>query len=232
MFQSASPSGTLSALSQLQRAGFRGFFDIEVPHMTDQGKVGLPTFPKLIFFDTNIVQNLHSFGELIYDHFLSEPIGRRIATRGQRFSDDIFALKDFMALGQRAGWPIALSENTLNEVEAGNSLARNLWAGELAEYFYQNRSESETEDQGNSYSEINHFTFIQRTRLSEMLEDLPQESDRQLVVDAAEHGCDIFLTMDYKTIWRHKECVERLGIRVMRPVELLEHIRPWDGLLR
>ena len=26
----------------------------------------LPKFPKLIFLDTNIVQNLHSFGEFIY----------------------------------------------------------------------------------------------------------------------------------------------------------------------
>ena len=199
--------------------------------MTEQAKVGLPPFPKLIFFDTNIVQNLHSFGELIYDHFLSEQNERRIATRGKRFSDDMLALEDFMALGQRAGWPIAVSTNTLDELEASNRPALISRASELAQYFYFNFAEIEIEEDGNSYSEINHFTFIQRCRLSEILKDLPEEPDRQLVIDAVEHRCDVFLTMDYRTIWRHRACVEQLGISVMRPVELLDFIRPWAGLL-
>ena len=199
--------------------------------MTEQTKVSLPPFPKLIFFDTNIVQNLHSFGKLIYNHALSEEIERRIITRGPQFSDDIFALEYFMALGQPAGWPIAVSDNTLDELQASNRHAPISWGGELAQYFYENFADSEIEDEGNSYSKLSHFTFIQKSRLSEMLRDLPQESDRQLVIDAAECRCDIFLTMDYKTIWQKRKCVDPLGIRVMRPVELIEYIRPWAGLL-
>lgn len=194
--------------------------------------MSLPPFPKLIFFDTNIVQNLHSFGELVYDHYLSEGVETRIQSRGQQFSDDVYALEHFMALGQRAGWPIAVSSNILNELKASNRPALISWGEELRQYFYSNSLEPSVEEVENSYKDLHHFTSIQRTRLAEMLKNLPQESDRQLVIDAREFGYDIFLTMDYKTIWKHRACVEPLGLQVMRPIELMEHIRPWAGLLR
>ena len=199
--------------------------------MVDQERTSLPQFPKLIFLDTNIVQNLHSFRELIYDHFLSDEMEKKIVTGGQRFSDDIFALEHFMALGQRVGWPIAVSANTLYELEASNRPALISWGGELAQFFYYGSVESDKEVLGNSYSELNHLTAIQRLRLAELLDDLPQESDRQLVIDAREYGCDFFVTMDYKTIWHHRQCVAPLGVNIVRPVELLEYIRPWAGLL-
>ena len=199
--------------------------------MDDASKAGLPPFPKRIFFDTNIIQNLYSFGELMYDHFLSDEIKGKLVARGQRFSDDIFALEHFMASGQRVGWPIAVSTNTMKEIEASNRPALILWGGEMAQYSNAGSSESVLEERGNSYSEVNHFTFIQRNRMAELLDDLPQVSDRQLVIDARECGCDFFLTMDYRTIWHHRDCVNQLGLTVMRPVELVEYIRPWAGLL-
>ena len=143
-------------------------------------------FPRRIFFDTNIIQNLHPFGELMCDHFLSDEIERKLIARGQRFSDDIFALEHFMALGQRAGWPIAVSTNTMKEIKASNRPALILWGGEMAQYSNADSDESDEQEQGNSYSEMNHFTVIQRSRMAEMLNDLPQESDRQLVIDARE----------------------------------------------
>ena len=199
--------------------------------MTYYGKTGLPPFPNLIFFDSNIVQNLHSFGELIYNHFLSDDMERKIRARGRRFSGDIFSLEQFMALGQRAGWPISVSANTMDELEVSNRPALISWGGKLAQYFHYNLAEADEEESGNSYSELRHFTTIQRLQLSAMLNDMPQESDRQLVIDAGEYECDIFLTMDYKTIWQHRNCADPLGIEIMRPVELLEYIRPWAGLL-
>ena len=63
---------------------------------------------------------------------------------------------------------------------------------------------------------------MQRNQLYEYLNVLPDETDRVLVVDALELGCNVFLTMDYRTIWKHREAVRRLGINVMRPVEFLQ----------
>ena len=65
-----------------------------------------------------------------------------------------------------------------------------------------------------------------------LLKALPQERDRRLFIDALELGCDIFLTMDYRTIWRRRGKVKEFGIKIMRPVELFEYVRPWAGLLR
>ena len=199
--------------------------------MIVQSRIGVQPLPKLIFFDTNIVQNLHSFGDLIYEHFLPMEMEGKMLRLGQRISDDIFALEQFMALGQRAGWPIAVSANTMDELEASNRPALISWGGKLAQYLNYNLAEADEGEAGNSYSELRHFTAIQRLQLSAMLNDMPQESDRQLVIDAREYGCDIFLTMDYKTIWQHRKCADSLGIEIMRPVELLEYIRPWAGLL-
>ena len=195
----------------------------------------LPEFPELIFFDTNIVQNLHSFGEFIYDNHLAPEISLRISARGPRFTEDVYALADFMALGQRLGWPIAVSSKTLTELEAtprgGKGAELILWGSELFQYFTSNFDEPHSERARLYYSELTHFTFIQRLRLSELLKSLPQEADRQLIIDAMEYGCDIFLTMDYKTVWRYRDEISRFGLKVMRPVELLEYIGPWINIL-
>ena len=160
----------------------------------------------------------------------------KISASGFRFAKDIYALADFMALGHRAGWPIAVSSRTLEELEATSGRDKRLpltsWGKELAYYFTSYFDDSRHVKEGLSYSEITHFTFIQRRYLSTMLNLLPQESDRQLIIDAMECGCDIFLTMDYKTVWRYRDDVSLLGLKVMRPVELLAYIRPWAGLLR
>ena len=141
-----------------------------------------------------------------------------------------------MALGIRAGWPVALSSRTLQELNAtpqrNKHYALTTLGKELATYFASNLDHRDIEEEGSAYSEISHFTFIQRCRLSDLLKVMPQEEDRQLVIDAIEYGCDIFLTMDYKTIWRHRGEIKRLSLRVMRPTELLAHVQPWASLIR
>ena len=195
----------------------------------------MPAPPTLIFFDTNVVQNLHSFGEFIYDNFLDPMMDSKMSALGSRFRDDMFALADFMALGRRGGWPIAVSPGILGELRAiprpDKRFALTAWANELEQYSAQLR-EARGAAGESCYSGVERFTVAQRRWLSGRLEILPQESDRQLIIDALEYGCDVFLTMDYKTIWRYRDDVNRFGLRVMRPVELLEHIAPWAGLLR
>ena len=196
---------------------------------------GLPKLPELIFFDTNIVQNLQSFGEFIYDNSLTPCMESKLSAKGEMFVEDIHALAEFMALGQRSGWPIAISPRTLNELEATRSpkkrSALTIWGKELSYYFTSHFEESQDVTEGSSSVEHNHLTFHQRQYFSDLLKCLPDESDRHLIIDALEYGCDIFLTMDYKTVWRHRDEVIRFRIRVMRPAELLEYIRPWAGLL-
>ena len=198
---------------------------------------GLPKFPKLIFLDTNIVQNLHSFGEFIYDRRFSSEVESKLKGKGSRLADDIKALADFMALGIRTVWPIAVSSGTLQELgatpQSSKRYALTTWGNELARYFASDFGDKQSGEGVSSYSEINHFTFIQRRLLLDMLKVMPQEEDRQLIIDAVECGSDIFLTMDYKTVWCHRnEINQLLGLKVMRPTGLLEYVQPWAALIR
>jgi hypothetical protein len=201
----------------------------------DDQATGLPDLPKLIFLDTNIVQNLHSFGEFIFDRVSTPDLEKKLSTLGPRITADIYALADFMALGVRAGWPLAVSPGTQREFRAiqdpNKRDALTAWEQELADYFAENFDQSQGETEGSSYSETTRFTSIQRSRMADLLKAFPDKQDQQLFIDAVERGCDVFLTMDYKTIWQHRDKVKQFGLHVMRPVELLEYVRPWAGLL-
>ena len=201
----------------------------------DDQATGLPDLPKLIFLDTNIVQNLHSFGEFIFDRVSTPDLEKKLSTLGPRITADIYALADFMALGVRAGWPLAVSPGTQREFRAiqdpNKRDALTAWEQRLADYFAGNFDQSQGEIEGSSSSEMTHFTSIQRSRMADLLKAFPDKQDQQLFIDAVERGCDVFLTMDYKTIWQHRDKVKQFRLHVMRPVELLEYVRPWAGLL-
>ena len=201
----------------------------------DAQATGLPDLPKLIFLDTNIVQNLHSFGEFIFDRVSTPDLEKKLSTLGPRITADIYALADFMALGVRAGWPLAVSPGTQGEFRAiqdpNKRDALTAWEQRLADYFAENFDQSQGETEGSSYSETTRFTSLQRSRMADLLKAFPDKQDQQLFIDAVERGCDVFLTMDYKTIWQHRDKVKQFRLHVMRPVELLEYVRPWAGLL-
>ena len=201
----------------------------------DDHATGLPDLPKLIFLDTNIVQNLHSFGEFIFDRVSTPDLEKKLSTLSPRITADIYALADFMALGVRAGWPLAVSPGTQREFRAIQDPTKRdvltAWEQRLADYFAGNFDQSQGEIEGSSSSEMTHFTSVQRSRMADLLKAFPDKQDQQLFIDAVERGCDIFLTMDYKTIWQHRDKVKQFRLHVMRPVELLEYVRPWAGLL-
>ena len=112
----------------------------------DDQATGLPDLPKLIFLDTNIVQNLHSFGEFIFDRVSTPDLEKKLSTLGPRITADIYALADFMALGVRAGWPLAVSPGTQREFRAiqdpNKRDALTAWEQRLADYFAGNFDQS------------------------------------------------------------------------------------------
>ena len=201
----------------------------------DDQATGLPDLPQLIFLDTNIVQNLRSFGEFIFDRVSTPDLEKKLSPLGPRVTADIYALADFMALGVRAGWPLAVSPGTQREFRAmqdpNKRDALTAWEQRLADYFAETFDQSQGETEGSSYSETTRFTSLQRSRMADLLKAFLDKQDQQLLIDAVERGCDVFLTMDYKTIWQHRDKVKQFRLHVMRPVELLEYVRPWVGLL-
>ena len=180
-----------------------------------------------VFLDTNVVQNLASFGEYFYDGYLSPEAEEQIFTRGNRFTDDIEALASWVGLTQRGGWPIAVSQRTFLELDAipnGTKRFRLLqWAGELKGYF-STFAASYVESEDDPYPGV---------RVSpESISFLPDYGDAVLVSEAIELGCSDFLTMDYKSILPYRDRIRHMGLEVLRPVEFMERLKPWTGLLR
>ena len=183
---------------------------------------------RLTLLDTNVVQNLYSFGEYIYDGYLSPYKLRQMETRGKRFSEDIDALAQWMQLARRNGWPIAVSPRAFHEfarIPSGSKRIRLLrWAAELEDYgsqlkaAYAPHSDNADPYQGFPVS-AQTFSF------------LPDYGDSVLIAEAVRLGCEDFLTMDYRTIHEHRDRIRLAGIEVLRPVELMDALRPWTGLL-
>jgi len=54
--------------------------------------------------------------------------------------------------------------------------------------------------------------------------------DRLLLVQYRMGNCDAFLATDRDTIWCHREWLAARGVRVLRPAEFWETIKPWAAL--
>ena len=139
----------------------------------DDQATGLPDLPQLIFLDTNIVQNLRSFGEFIFDRVSTPDLEKKLSPLGPRVTADIYALADFMVLGVRAGWPLAVSPGTQREFRAmqdpNKRDALTAWEQRLADYFAETFDQSQGETEGSSYSETTRFTSLQRSRMADLL---------------------------------------------------------------
>jgi hypothetical protein len=194
-------------------------------------EVILPDLPRLIFLDTNIVQHLQTFGEFIYDHFLSSENEDKLHCLGKRVVEDVEALASFINLGKRNGWPIAVSKRTLHELaatpEPNKRYYLSQWGRELSDYFIGLFNNGIVTDE-----DFKSPSGRRKANLENELHFLPHSSDRILIIDAIELGCDFFLTMDYKSLWRFRGRITPLGLRVLRPVEMMKYIEPCVELMR
>ena len=181
-----------------------------------------PGGTRLSFLDTNVVQNLHTFGEFVFDGYLSPEYEARLSAKCSCskarpcIRQDVYALRELAVIGRSGAWPLAVSASVAIELDKmpdpNKRFERLAWYWELAEYFNANRPER---------TGLIRFTELQPQWVYEYLAVLPDEEDRILLVDALDLGCDVFLTMDYRTVLPHREMVGKLGIRMMRPREYL-----------
>jgi hypothetical protein len=56
------------------------------------------------------------------------------------------------------------------------------------------------------------------------LDFLPDQPDRRLILDSVLQRAHIFLTVDYKTIWDHRDRLRELGVNVRRPSEYIRDL--------
>lgn len=188
------------------------------------------------FLDSNVAQVMTTFGEYIYDGYLAPAEASRLTRLGPAFCDDVLALRDLAQLGTWYGWPIVVSRAVeFEHARAPEHKAVRLlsWDDELINCYL-----TDSPDAADTYafagatptdgSEF-HFHPVAPWDLP-MLRPFPHDDDRRLLFDAISLGCDVFLTMDYRSIWRPAaDCPHDLPIRILRPIELSRHARMASG---
>ena len=183
----------------------------------------IEAIPGRVFLDTNVVNFILDYGEQIHD-------GAEVPDRySLRVRGDIEALAGIFLAGQRATWQLAISPHTYREVTATDNSSR---AHQLERWFFQI---------WNYWREFLHsdaslpaFSEAEEIRLqllaSDVLNILPDTSDRVLVCDAVVYGCDAFCTRDWSTILSLRDELQDLPIKILTPAEWWDEVRPWAGI--
>lgn len=181
----------------------------------------LQDVPGRVFLDTCVVNFWLDHAEQIHDGVAFDDV----STRTRR--DDIEAISGILQVGHRANWHLVVSPLTLHELAATREEERRAQLFKLFQEVWQS-SRQYREDDVPSPREVARFNreLLPLGRL----DVLPDANDRALLFDAIVSGCDAFCTRDWSTIIRHRRELKQLPLRIMRPVEWWNLIRPWASL--
>jgi len=162
--------------------------------------------PQRTFFDTNIIQNI-----LDYNLFNEETINENVilSPNQSRKQDDLNALKLIYLSNIRGNFQFIISNRIVNELIDSKKAKLINWGFEFLDY-------------SSSFFKINGIGKLQPNLM------FLKTKDRYLILDALNMGCEVFLTMDYKTLWNKRNKIG--SIKVMRPLELCTQLKPYISL--
>jgi len=174
--------------------------------------------PGRIFLDSSTLQVLYDYGSFVYD---GEPLAPNASIlRMPDGQEDLEALRKIVQVGGRAQFQLALSDNSLREVDAKSDPGYLGWAFEVRDYWEQCLEDSDFD-----YGSPLVARFLQAPDFGYL-----GEGDRELLKDAVVLGCDAFLTMDKKLCRNSAHLEKWLSMRVLTPVAMWEVLRPWAAL--
>jgi len=166
-----------------------------------------------IFLDSSTLQTLQDYGEFIYDGMHLDPTARIL--RIPDGAANLQALRSLTMLAQRAGIELALSANSLREVEQKGDLSYLQWALEILDYWEQCLSLHYPPGVPFTGKGVELAATITRHRFGYI-----SEKDLRLLQDAVSLECDAFLTME-RRLPRNRNHLEReIGIVVAQPAAL------------
>jgi hypothetical protein len=174
--------------------------------------------PGRIFIDSSTLQVLHTYGAFLYDGAPLHQTARILRMPNGR--PNIEALKDIIQVGSRAHFQLALSGNSMREVEGKGDARYLYWAFEILDYWEECFEESDYDYGSPLMARLLHdrqFGYL-------------GEGDRELLKDAVVLGCDAFLTMDEKLYSNSPHLGSRLSLRVLTPVALWRELQPLAAL--
>lgn len=184
-----------------------------------------------ILLDTCILNLMQEEGGYIFD-------GDSPLREDQGYLKQLKSLRDICLKGQRGAFQFLISPLTFAELanERSSSLVgKHLsWALEMLEYWLVMLDDiGDRAAQGGS---VRH-RFKLTTELQELearlmaIPDFRRDPmDRLLLIQYKMGRCDVFLTLDENTIWRHRDALREEQIIVMRPSDLDDAI--WPGVVK
>ena len=178
--------------------------------------------PNRIFLDTSIIQTLLQYAHYIENgDDISPHDAIHKVTNGLK---NVEALREIRAVLERGMFELVVSRNNFLEVKAKKDPELLVWMHDLISLWASVMD---------SYGGGNAFTG----KGSEILKKLDHKrlgflgtKDKELLLDAVMFECDTFLTMEERLSKNAKVINRFLGIRVIRPFEHWEMLRPFAAL--
>ncbi len=182
--------------------------------------------------DTCILNLLQDEGEYIFEGISPDEF------KDEQIPADWAALRWIFQINERASFQFLVSPITFaelaNEKDMLRSQRRIHWALDVLDVWLIMLEE--TADRIAQGGTVRHRFKLppELQEFEERLMEIPDfrrdPLDRLLIVQYKMGNCDAFLTLDCNTIWRHKEWLLTENIRVLRPLEFWEFLKPWSGI--
>lgn len=188
--------------------------------------------PTRLLLDTCVLNCLYDYNAYVFDGMIPEDM------TAEDIDDNVKALRAVVDVHRRANFQFLVSPLTVAEVANIQSVGALhpllAWVLEMLEHWLILLDYSE--DRVSQGGSVRH-----RFKLTPELQDFEAKLmgigdfrrdpfDRLLLVQYRMGNCHAFLTTDEDTIWRHREQLASLDVRVLRPVEYWELLRPWAPL--
>ncbi len=176
--------------------------------------------PLKVLLDTTVIQNVCTFGDYIFENWLSPELENKLSKLPQKMQDDIHNLRTIIGPTLRTPVVPIISNLSMEELlQTGNAeKCHNLvdWGFRLIDY--NNR--------------IGHCNLASISQTQTILYDyLPGRMDRLLIGECKRNKCEAFITMDYRTILKFREQILHYDrIKVLSPTEWWNILAPWFNI--
>jgi hypothetical protein len=176
--------------------------------------------PRRVFLDSSVLQNVHKYGEILFDNQELKPEAR--IWKWEEGPAEINALRNIFVVSQRAEFQFAVSRNSLKEVAGKEDSAFLGWARNMLRYWEECLAWTGVPNSSKAESICGKLDTESFAYLS--------AGDRALLRDAVIVACDAFLTMDFKLRKNSSHLEQELKIRVLSPNDYWKLLMPWAAL--
>ncbi len=172
--------------------------------------------PRRVYLDTSTLQTIHDYGEHIFE---GDPLS--LSEHAQRvvgLSDEIWALAAILELNVRGAFQYTVTAAALAEVSKRGVVDYTRWVSEVADLWIE-LSAADAPPTFGSELQDRRFGMI-------------SAKDNVLLQEALDCRCQAFITMERRLATAATFVERHTDLKILRPTEYWELLRPWAALYR